>query len=96
MNHSPESAVRTAYNNAVQALTSLREKHMQLVARYIILAAKFKPESNVEGRVNLATATSKIKEEEAGADNDEYHGTGGTKLMPFLKQTRDATRAAAE
>ncbi|RJE20628.1 indoleamine 2,3-dioxygenase [Aspergillus sclerotialis] len=95
MAHSPNSAVRTAYNAAVEALTSLRDKHMQLVARYILLAAKVQPGNSTNGRVNLATATTKIKENDASADNAQYHGTGGTKLMPFLKQTRDATRAAA-
>lgn len=95
MRHSPDSAVRTAYNTAVEALTSLRDKHMQLVARYILLAAKVKPGNSANGRTNLATATTKINEKDASADNAEYHGTGGTKLMPFLKQTRDATRAAA-
>lgn len=96
MSQSPESAVRTAFNTAVQALTSLRDKHMQLVARYILLAAKAKAAGDLNGRVNLATATSQIKESGAVEESSEYHGTGGTKLMPFLKQTRDATRAAAE
>lgn len=96
LSQTPDSAVRIAYNAAVQALTSLRDKHMQLVARYILLAAKVQPASNLNGRVNLATATSKIKESGPVEESKEYHGTGGTELMPFLKQTRDATRAAGD
>lgn len=90
--HHPDSAVRNAYNSAVASLVGLRDKHMQLVARYILLAAKTHPVKNSSDQVNLATATAKIKDTD---QDSEFHGTGGTSLMPFLKQTRDATRAAA-
>lgn len=83
--HSAHSPVRTAYNAAVRALTALRDKHLQIVARYIMLASKAKSESLRPGRVNLATVTSQVNEK-------EVQGTGGTRLMPFLKNARDATK----
>lgn len=49
------------------------------------------------GRTNIATATSK----EAGIELAEEEknritlvGTGGTDLIPFLRHTRDTTKAA--
>lgn len=93
LEHAPNTAIRNAYNAAAMGLSSLREKHMQIVARYILLASKSKPVNAANGQVNIATATSKIKD--SAEDSTEYQGTGGTSLMPFLKQTRDATKDAA-
>jgi indoleamine 2,3-dioxygenase len=89
--HDEHSGVRTAYSAAAMSLSGLRSKHMQLVARYIVLASKTKPAGDDSGRVNIATVTSN-----KGSDQDpEFQGTGGTSLMPFLKQTRNATRECA-
>ncbi|RMJ25372.1 indoleamine 2,3-dioxygenase [Aspergillus sp. HF37] len=89
--HEEHSGLRTSYNAAAMSLSRLRNTHMQLVARYIIVASKSKPAGDDSGRVNIATATSK----KSDPDRDEFQGTGGTSLMPFLKQTRDATRECA-
>jgi indoleamine 2,3-dioxygenase len=88
--HDEHSGVCTSYSAAAMSLSGLRSKHMQLVARYIVLASKTKPEGDDSDRVNIATATSKTSDLDR-----EFQGTGGTSLMPFLKQTRNATRECA-
>jgi indoleamine 2,3-dioxygenase len=145
------SGVRQAYNAAVMTLASFRDKHIQIVARYVIAPARqrqhhqdhYQVNPNEEeeeaespsnppslsppglkngNRINLATATlqslsssaspavspissgSEIMTKDADAaspQNQEntktlFYGTGGTALIPFLKQTRDETKAAAQ
>lgn len=90
MNHKTDSPVRDAYNAAVMALSSFRDIHLRLVSRYIILAARKQTDATEQpGQVNLATATSR-------GSKESFNGTGGTDLIPFLKETRDTTKAAAQ
>ncbi|ODM23124.1 hypothetical protein SI65_00713 [Aspergillus cristatus] len=94
MKQRPGSAVRDAYNTAAMTLGSFRDIHIQLVSRYIIMASKTKPIDDHAKKTNLATATAKH------ARTTEKHkvsltGTGGTDLIPFLRRTRDTTKAAA-
>ena len=102
-NASPE--LLAAYNDAVAALARVRDIHIQIVARYIVMPARSPPAPyiiSLKGQ-NLAVACSKgktLQEREAngGADTSttrQLHGTGGTSVMPFLKRTRDETRLAA-
>ncbi|PNS19199.1 Indoleamine 2,3-dioxygenase [Sphaceloma murrayae] len=81
-------ALNAAYNDAVTALTLFREKHMQLVSRYIIVPSRIPPKDTRPARCDLAAASSTV------ARKDELVGTGGTTLIPFLKQTRDDTSAS--
>lgn len=94
MKHRSGSAVRDAYITAVMTLGSFRDVHIQLVSRYIIKASKTRPIDDPAKKTNLATATAK------GTGITEKHkvtltGTGGTDLIPFLRRTRDTTKAAA-
>jgi indoleamine 2,3-dioxygenase len=85
-----KSPERQAYNEAVNELMKFRDTHIQMVTRYIVLAARRpKPTQDVE-KVNLATVSMKGRDE----SNHTLSGTGGTDLMPFLKQTRDTVRDA--
>ena len=96
MKHRSGSPVRDAYNTAVMALGSFRDKHIQIVSRYIIMAAKTRledPQRRME-TTNIATATSKATGT-AETDKNVLYGTGGTDLIPFLRHTRDTTKAAA-
>jgi indoleamine 2,3-dioxygenase len=43
---------------------------------------------------NLASASMNANQDEGGIDGPELHGTGGTQLIPFLRQTRDETNKA--
>lgn len=74
-----DSTLSIAYDACLAMLRILRDKHITMVSRYIILPSRAKP---VTGRTNLATGTSEKK---------KMRGTGGTALIPFLKQARDET-----
>lgn len=97
------SDVRQAYNAVVMKLGAFRDKHIQIVSRYIILpASKPAPESSKykdvkKKRVNLASATSDTAADSGNKlrEMKVFYGTGGTDLIPFLKATRDETKAAA-
>ncbi|KAH6609735.1 indoleamine 2 [Trichoderma cornu-damae] len=77
--------LRAAYTAATDALTQFRNKHIQIVTRYIILPSK-QPWSG-PARQNLASSSSEKK-------GQGLTGTGGTQLLPFLKQSRDETSFA--
>jgi indoleamine 2,3-dioxygenase len=70
-----------AYNSCLENLKAFRNKHIGVVSRYIVLpsiaAAKTRSGTNPADGGNPAKA--------------EITGTGGTMLMPFLKQMRDET-----
>lgn len=85
--NSPE---RQAYNAAVNELKNFRDTHIQMVTRYIVLAARKSAPAQDAGKVNLATVSMHVHDEQ----NHTLSGTGGTDLMPFLKQTRDTVRDA--
>lgn len=81
-----QKQLREAYTAATNALTEFRNKHIQIVTRYIVLPSR-KPYT-AGTRQNLASASSQSQ------DTQELTGTGGTSLMPFLKQVRDETTEA--
>ncbi|KAF9890880.1 hypothetical protein FE257_005456 [Aspergillus nanangensis] len=95
MSHMAGSPVRDAYNAAVMSLGRFRDTHIQIVTRYIIMAAKSPPPSDVSRNLNLASATTCRMKDSDEKVKGGLHGTGGTDLIPFLKQTRDTTKAAA-
>jgi indoleamine 2,3-dioxygenase len=88
------AAVQEAFQTATRALAEFRNQHLQMVARYIIIPSR---QPNGDRGVNLATASSRLK---AGSgmvtSGGELTGTGGTALLPFLKQSRDETFQAGE
>ena len=97
MKYRTGSPVRDAYNTAVMTLGSFRDKHIQLVSRYVIMAPKAGSINDSQRHVqhvNIATATSKGTRT-ANQKKNTYYGTGGTDLIPFLRHTRDTTKAAA-
>ncbi|KAL3476955.1 Indoleamine 2,3-dioxygenase [Aspergillus californicus] len=95
MSNIPDSPVRDAYNTAVMSLGAFRDKHIQVVTRYIIMAARLPPPEKSTAQLNLATTTSSQMKDSSGHVAAGVSGTGGTDLIPFLRQTRDATKAAA-
>ncbi|KAL2867302.1 indoleamine 2,3-dioxygenase [Aspergillus lucknowensis] len=90
-----DKALCLAYDACLSMLRVMRDKHIQIVSRYIIIQSH-----NARGRatrsssprrpstttLNLATARHGEK-----PDNRKLRGTGGTALIPFLKQARDET-----
>lgn len=80
------SEVTEAYNLAVRELELFRNVHIQVVTRFIVTPSRQK-KPNVHPGLNLAVASS-------NTDSKELSGTGGTQLLPFLKQSRDETKDA--
>ncbi|CAN6603260.1 indoleamine 2,3-dioxygenase [Trichomonascus vanleenenianus] len=94
MSHKDETpALVISYDACLAMLRAFRDKHIQVVSRYIILQAREaqrKKQTNgaVTKREGLAsTAHSTLLNGKKRMDR----GTGGTALIPFLKQARDET-----
>lgn len=81
-NPTPELVL--AYDACLAMLKAFRDKHIQIVTRYIILQAK---KAGLMGSL-LTVRSGLARRKKAGA---EERGTGGTALLPFLKQCRDET-----
>jgi indoleamine 2,3-dioxygenase len=77
--------LRAAYTAAVEALTEFRGKHVKLVTRYIIIPSR-QPWAGTTRR-NLASSSSKKR-------GQRLMGTGGTELIPFLRQAKNETEVA--
>ncbi|KAF9888581.1 hypothetical protein FE257_008513 [Aspergillus nanangensis] len=76
------SVIWTAYEKAVLALSELRNTHLHIASRYIIVpASKYRPSV-----LNPWRKTNK---------QERLKGTGGTDLTDFLRGTRDTTNKAA-
>ncbi|ESA43124.1 indoleamine 2,3-dioxygenase beta type [Neurospora crassa] len=110
-----EKELQGAFTDATRALAGFRNKHLQIVARYIVIPSRQavpegskRPGASLgDGKVgggkdgqvvNLATASSGLSQGNDDKKNEgpELTGTGGTALLPFLKQTRDETLKAGE
>lgn len=87
--HRNNSELTLAYDACLAMLRELRSKHINIVSRYIVLKSRESRSHSrskspvVERRKNIATASRQKK--------DDQKGTGGTALIPFLKQARDET-----
>lgn len=85
-------ALVTAYDACLAMLRALRDKHIQLVSRYIIIKSRetrshsrsLSPQTAKTQRLNLANTLKRD-------GSKKLRGTGGTALIPFLKQARDET-----
>ncbi|OXV09984.1 hypothetical protein Egran_02247 [Elaphomyces granulatus] len=95
--HSSDKALCVAYEACLAMLRVLRDKHIQIVSRYIVVQSKESRSQSQslgphakQNAINLAsvkhTNTSGGK-----AASKKLRGTGGTALIPFLKQARDET-----
>ncbi|EAA30491.1 hypothetical protein GE21DRAFT_10614 [Neurospora crassa] len=92
-----------AYDACLAMLRALRDKHIAIVTRYIVLPSKEvrtrsrsrSPEA-VRRKINLATASRQqppgiALDTRGDGKKDNLKGTGGTALISFLKQARDET-----
>lgn len=73
-----------SYDACLSMLKLFRDKHIRIVTRYVIIPAK---KANTLG----VTAKSRSGLAKSKAEGVEEKGTGGTSLLPFLKQCRDET-----
>lgn len=83
-----EPALVISYDACLAMLRNFRDKHIQIVSRYIVIPSQQakKQKDNLTKREGLAASSDKKKIE---------RGTGGTALIPFLKQARDETGDSA-
>lgn len=93
--HRNNHELTLAYDACLAMLRAFRDKHISIVSRYIIIKSResrslsrSKSPEAIRRKVDIATASRKDKTE-AGKKN--LKGTGGTALIPFLKQARDET-----
>ncbi|KAK9765854.1 tryptophan 2,3- dioxygenase, variant 2 [Basidiobolus ranarum] len=95
-----------AFDECLEQLRLFRNAHIQMVTRYIVIPAK-KGQSGMTAPSNANVSaefpkapvpvnTNKVSTSHGIArvvDNDKVvRGTGGTDLIPFLKQVRDETK----
>ena len=87
LTQSDTAAVQDAYDACVAMLRRFRDLHLQIVSRFIIVPANAKKQqlSRTQSQQDRGIATVEAK------NKKEIRGTGGTFLMPFLKQARDET-----
>jgi indoleamine 2,3-dioxygenase len=96
-----DTALSLAYDACLAMLTTFRDKHIAIVARYIVMPARkvrdmWQSPTATRRRMNLATSTRQNTEPSEDAHKDRcFRGTGGTSLIPFLKQARDETAEPA-
>ncbi|KAF6804326.1 Indoleamine 2,3-dioxygenase 2 [Colletotrichum musicola] len=102
--HKLDQQLCLAYDACLAMLSTFRDKHIAIVTRYIILPSRQMRARSRSGspdagrrRLNLATAsrqprpTAKDNSLVADRNKKKLKGTGGTALIPFLKQARDET-----
>ena len=86
----------TAFDACLAMLRVFRDKHIQMVSRYIIVKSREPraspaPASPKLQRTNIAHGSSSSGSGTTTKTKDGLRGTGGTALIPFLKQARDET-----
>ena len=87
--HSSDMELVNAYDEAVGALRSWRGKHIALVSKYIVQPAR---EAERAARVDKI----EVNGHSEGDEEWELQGTGGSALIPFLRQARDDTLGVEE
>ncbi|KOS20106.1 Indoleamine 2 [Escovopsis weberi] len=90
--------LRDAYQRATDALCQFRNKHIQIVTRYIILPSRQQPppREGPAGSGDPAGRRQNLASSSLARKGEELTGTGGTMLVPFLRQARDETIAAGK
>ena len=107
--HRANRALSTSYDACLAMMRTFRDRHIQMVSRYIIVKSR---ESRSHSRGGLSASPEAVaaprkkmnlavgsRQRTAGATGDsrvgggsrKIRGTGGTALIPFLKQARDET-----
>ncbi|KAH6682581.1 indoleamine 2,3-dioxygenase-like protein [Halenospora varia] len=93
--HRKNVELTSAYDACLAMLRAFRDKHINIVSRYIIIktresrsTSRSKSPEATRGKINIATASRQDKND---TTKKNLKGTGGTALLPFLKQARDET-----
>ena len=92
--------LRIAFDACVAMLSALRDKHIQMVSRYIVVKSrevkKDASSSIKDDKMPMKTNLAHRAKPTANGQNGEktskdLKGTGGSSLIPFLRQARDET-----
>jgi indoleamine 2,3-dioxygenase len=90
-----DRALVTAFDACLAMLRAFRDKHIQMVSRYIVVKsreARSKERSLSPPIKNISPRQPRSREVTRGDRGPGgKKGTGGTALIPFLKQARDET-----
>lgn len=96
--HRSNAALSTAFDACLAMLRAFRDKHIAIVSRYIIVKAReargrSPTATKAAAPLNLASANRAAlsPEHNGAAAKRRLRGTGGSALIPFLKQARDET-----
>lgn len=90
--HSYDRELTVAFDACLSMVSALRDKHIQMVSRYIVVKSRQAKEAKPDEpkqvkKVNLALA----HRPKDGEPKKDLKGTGGSSLIPFLRQARDET-----
>jgi indoleamine 2,3-dioxygenase len=83
-------ALIISYDACLAMLRTFRDKHIQVVSRYIILQAR-EAERRKQPSLTKREGLAASKSSDQHGQSKPKRGTGGTALIPFLKQARDET-----
>lgn len=83
-----DGALRTAYDACLYMLRTMRDKHIQMVSRYIIVQSRSQSQAQAQPQAQIHSRPQNLA---SSRDKKNPRGTGGTALIPFLKQARDET-----
>lgn len=84
------------YSLCVERLADLRATHLQIVARYIVVQSMPREtEAGPQGEEGRTPWKETVRRGLSVAQEGPKRGTGGTQLIPFLKQARDETHRTA-
>lgn len=95
--NSHDHQLTVAYDACLVMLSALRDTHMQIVSRYIVIpshaAKKAQAAKLEEKQTELAFRTKRVatRPEKGEEKKKELRGTGGSSLIAFLRQARDET-----
>ncbi|KAE9375302.1 indoleamine 2,3-dioxygenase alpha type [Stipitochalara longipes BDJ] len=93
--HSNNRELTVAYDACLAMLRAFRDKHITIVSRYIIIKSResrslSRSKSPIAERRKMDIATAS-RQDKNDPSKKKLKGTGGTALIPFLKQARDET-----
>lgn len=93
--HANNQELTLAYDACLAMLRALRDTHIGIVSRYIIIKSResrslsrSRSPAVTRRKLDIATASRRDKSD---TSNKNLKGTGGTALISFLKQARDET-----